>query len=112
NEIVNGQAGINEIPVSRDGSRNIPNATQHNIPAWTIFAMFFIVISLGSSVVREKLNGSFVRLKTLPTSYLVALLSKQITYLVVTLAQTAVIFSIGIWLFPVLGLPKLNVPTD
>jgi hypothetical protein len=27
--------------------------------------MFFVVISLGSSVVREKLNGSFVRLKTL-----------------------------------------------
>ena len=106
------QVAINEIPVSRDGSRNIPNATQHNIPAWTIFAMFFIVISLGSSVVREKLNGSFVRLKTLPTNYLVALFSKQITYLFVTLLQAAVIFSIGIWLFPSMGLPKLNFPAD
>lgn len=112
NEIVNGQATINEIPVSRNGSRNIPNATQHNIPAWTIFAMFFIVISLGSSVVREKLNGSFVRLKTLPTSYLVALFSKQIAYMAVTLVQTAVIFSIGVWLFPMIGLPALNIPED
>jgi ABC-2 type transport system permease protein len=112
NEIVSGQAGINEVAISRNGSRNIPNATQHNIPAWTIFAMFFIVISLGSSVVREKLNGSFLRLKTLPTSYLVALLSKQITYLAVTLVQTAVIFSIGAWLFPVMGLPALNLPAD
>jgi len=112
NEIVSNQAGIKEIAVSRNGSRNIPNASQHNIPAWTIFAMFFIVISLGSSVVREKLNGSFIRLKTLPTSYLVALLSKQITYLAVTLLQTVVIFSIGVWLFPLMGLPPLNIPAD
>ena len=112
NQILNNQVDINEIPVSRDGSRTIPNATQHNIPAWTIFAMFFIVISLGGSVVREKLSGSFVRLKTLPTNYLLALISKQITYLIITMVQVAVIFSIGIWLFPVMGLPKLNLPDD
>jgi ABC-2 type transport system permease protein len=112
NEMANNEIAINEIPISRNGSRNIPNATQHNIPAWTIFAMFFIVISLGSSVVREKLNGSFIRLKTLPTSYLVALLSKQITYLIVTVLQAAVIFAIGIWLFPLMGLPRLNIPAD
>jgi ABC-2 type transport system permease protein len=112
NEIVKNQVAINEIPVSRNGSRNIPNATQHNIPAWTVFAMFFVVISLGSSVVREKLNGSFVRLKTLPTSYLVALFSKQLTYLIVTLVQVAIIFSIGAWLFPLIGLPVLHLPSD
>ncbi|MBS1917380.1 MAG: ABC transporter permease [Bacteroidetes bacterium] len=112
NQIATNTAPINEIPVSRDGSRNIPNATQHNIPAWTIFAMFFIVISLGSSIVREKTSGSFIRLKTLPTSYLVALASKQLTYLTVTILQAVVIFAIGIWLFPVMGLPKLNIPSD
>ena len=111
-DILNNEVGINEVPVSRDGSRNIPNSTQHNIPAWTIFAMFFVVISLGSSVVREKVNGSFVRLKTLPTNYMVAILSKQITYLTVTLAQAVVIFSIGVWLFPKIGLPALNLPAD
>ena len=111
-ELMSSQVAINEIPVSRDGSRNIPNASQHNVPAWTVFAMFFIVISLGGSVVREKLNGSFVRLKTLPTNYLVALISKQLTYLMVTCIQAAVVFSIGIWLFPLMGLPKLNLPAD
>lgn len=111
-EIINSQVGINEIPISIDGSKTIPNATQHNIPAWTIFAMFFVVISLGSNVVTEKLNGSFIRLKTLPTNYLLALFSKQITYLFVTLLQACVIFAIGIWLFPLMGLPKLNLPAD
>ncbi|MBS1609127.1 MAG: ABC transporter permease [Bacteroidetes bacterium] len=112
NQITTNQLPVTEIPVSRDGSRNIPNATQHNIPAWTIFAMFFIVISLGSSLVREKLNGSFIRLRTLPTNFIVALASKQITYLLVTLVQAAIIFSIGIWLFPKMHLPALNLPAD
>ncbi len=111
-ELIGNQVAINEIPVSRDGSRNIPNASQHNVPAWTVFAMFFIVISLGGSVVREKLNGSFVRLKTLPTNYLVALISKQLTYLFITFVQAVVVFSMGIWLFPAMGLPKLNLPAD
>jgi ABC-2 type transport system permease protein len=103
---------INEEPVSKDGTRQTPNATQHNVPAWTIFAMFFVIMSLGGSVVREKVSGSFIRLKTLPTNYGVGLLSKQITYLGVTMLQALVIFGIGIWLFPSFGLPALNLPAD
>jgi len=112
NELLNNQSPITEIPVSRDGSRTVPNASQHNVPAWTIFAMFFVVLSLGSGIVREKTSGSFTRLKTLPTNYLLALLSKQLTYLFVTMVQAALIFSIGVWLFPYLNLPALNLPAD
>ncbi len=111
-EILENTTGVEQMAVSRDGSRNVPNATQHNIPAWTIFAMFFVVISLGSSVVREKQNGSFLRLKTLASGYLLSLISKQITYLFVTLIQAAIIFAIGIWIFPHIGLPALNLPSD
>jgi ABC-2 type transport system permease protein len=111
-ELLNDRTPIKEIPASRDGNRVLPNATQHNIPSWTIFAMFFVVISLGAGIVREKRNGSFIRLKTLPTSYAVAILSKQLTYLVVTLAQAALIFIIGAWLFPLIGLPVLRFPGD
>jgi ABC-2 type transport system permease protein len=74
--------------------------------------MFFVVISLGGSIVREKLSGSFTRLKTLPTNYFIALLSKQLTYLTVTMVQAVVIFAIGIWIFPFIGLPALNLPAD
>jgi ABC-2 type transport system permease protein len=112
NEMLNSNSTINMLPVSKDGTRNTPNASQHNVPAWTIFAMFFVIMSLGGSVVREKISGSFIRLKTLPTNYLVGLLSKQLTYLGVTLLQAVVIFSMGIWLFPYLGLPPLNLPSD
>jgi ABC-2 type transport system permease protein len=111
-DMLSSKTVINQIPTSRNGSRLVPNATQHNVPAWTIFAMFFIVMSLGGSVVREKVSGSFLRLKTMPTNYLVALLSKQLTYLCVTMVQALVIFAIGVWLFPLIGLPALNIPAD
>ncbi|MBX3255942.1 MAG: ABC transporter permease [Chitinophagaceae bacterium] len=111
-QIVANQTPVMQEPVSKYGSRQIPNATQHNIPAWTIFAMFFIVISLGSSVVREKISGSIIRLRTLPTHFGIALISKQITYIAVTLLQAAVIFCLGMWLFPIMGLPALNLPAD
>lgn len=111
-DMLDNRTVINEEPVSKDGTRQTPNATQHNVPAWTIFAMFFVIMSLGGSVVREKVSGSFIRLKTLPTNYAVGLLSKQLTYLAVTMLQALVIFGIGIWLFPVFGLPALNLPAD
>ena len=112
NEMLNNKAAINEYPVSKNGNLSPPNAAQHNVPSWTIFAMFFIIMSLGGSVVREKVSGSYVRLKTLPTNYLVGLLSKQITYVGVTLIQAIVIFALGIWVFPLVGLPALNLPAD
>jgi ABC-2 type transport system permease protein len=111
-EMLHSELALEEIPLTMDGSRQLPNAAQHNVPAWTIFAMFLIVISLSGSIVREKINGSFIRLRTLPTPYPLALLSKQITYLCVTLIQAAMIFAVGIWIFPLVGLPALGLPPD
>ncbi len=111
-QILNNKSVINQIPTAKDGSRKIPNATQHNVPAWTIFAMFFIVVSLSTNVVKEKISGSFIRLKTLPTSFILNLAAKQITYVVVTLAQVLVIFSLGIFLFPHIALPQLVLPDN
>ncbi|MBE9663340.1 ABC transporter permease [Mucilaginibacter myungsuensis] len=111
-EMLSSKTQIKQVSTSRSGDRLIPNASQHNVPAWTIFAMFFIVMSLGGSVVREKVSGSFIRLKTMPTNFIVGLISKQIVYLGVTMFQALVIFSLGVWLFPVMGLPALNIPSD
>jgi ABC-2 type transport system permease protein len=111
-EMLNNKAAINDFPVSSNGSMKPPNAAQHNVPSWTIFAMFFVIMSLGGNVVREKTSGSYIRLKTLPTNYLVGMFSKQIAYLAVTIVQAIVIFSLGIWVFPLLKLPALNLPHD
>jgi ABC-2 type transport system permease protein len=112
NELLSNPEKISEIAVSRSAGRKAPTVSQHNVPAWTIFAMFFVVVSLGSGIVRDKRSGSFIRLRTMPTSYVVSILSRQITYLGVTMIQTVLIFAIGVWIFPYVGLPRLDLPDD
>jgi ABC-2 type transport system permease protein len=90
----------------------IPNSTQHNVPAWTIFAMFFMVISLGSNIVKERINGSFIRLKTMPVHFSLVLFSKLIIYLAASIIQVIIIFSVGIFLFPYFHLPQLILPSN
>lgn len=103
-------SSVNILQVPASEVNITPNATQHNIPAWTIFAMFFVVVSLGNNIVKERLNSSFLRLKTMPVSFVMILGSKMIVYLTVTLLQILVIFSIGAFVFPYINLPKLIIP--
>ena len=87
----------------------IPNSTQHNIPAWTLFAIFFIILPLSINMVNEKNQGTFVRLRTHPVSYATVLGGKTIVFLAVSLIQFSLMLLIGIYLFPFIGLPKLDV---
>jgi ABC-2 type transport system permease protein len=90
-----------------DKNKVIPNSVQHNIPAWSIFAIFFIAISLSGNIIKEREEGSFTRLQTMPCPYYLYILGKIITYMVICLLQYTVIFLVGIYLLPLLGLPSL-----
>ncbi|MCH2045884.1 MAG: ABC transporter permease [Saprospiraceae bacterium] len=102
---------LNSQPITRNKALN-PNPTQHNVPAWTIFAMFFMVNSLGNSIIKERTNGSFIRLKTMPTSFFLVLSTKILVYLLAAMLQVVIVFSIGVFVFPYLDLPQLVLPTD
>jgi len=86
-----------------------PNATQHNVPAWTLFAIFFITLSLSAGLINERKEGSFKRLLTMPSSYFQYLFSKSIVFLLVCLLQFALLFAMGVYLFAYIGLPKLTL---
>lgn len=105
----------NRIQIERhvDGEAfKLPNSTQHNVPAWTIFAMFFMVISLGANIVKERSTGSFMRLKAMPTHFGLIMVSKQIVYVTVGVLQVLFIFSVGAFVFPYLNLPPLSMPSN
>ncbi|WP_343635262.1 ABC-2 transporter permease [Fluviicola sp.] len=93
-----------------DVAELIPNSSQHNVPAWSIFAMFFMVISLGGNIVKERLSGSFLRLQTIPKGFSLTLISKFLVYLFVALSQLLLLFLMGIYIFPHIGLPQLSMP--
>jgi ABC-2 type transport system permease protein len=95
--------------VARGNMTIIPNAVQHNVPAWTLFAMFFIVIPFASAMIKEREDGSLARLLTMPCSYASIMISKILVYLVVCFLQFALIMVMGVYLFPLIGLPALAI---
>ncbi|MBU2903736.1 MULTISPECIES: ABC transporter permease [Arenibacter] len=98
-----------EVTPSIGKNEIIPNSVQHNVPAWTLFAIFFIIVPLSINMVKEKSQGTFVRLRTNPVSYLTVLGGKTVIYLAVCLIQFGLMLGIGVYLFPILGLPSLDV---
>ncbi len=98
-----------EIIPNTEKQATIPNSTQHNIPAWTLFAIFFIILPLSINMVNEKNQGTFIRLRTQPVPYAIVLGGKAIVFLVVSLLQFALMLLVGVYLFPILGLPRLEV---
>ncbi len=85
------------------------NSTQHNVPAWTVFAMFFIVIPLAGNMVRERTAGTIIRLRTMPTSMFHFYAGKFSSYGTVGLAQALLMISVGFWVMPLLGLARLDL---
>ena len=100
---------FNEITPKLKEDEVLPNSAQHNVPAWTLFAIFFIIVPLSINMVKEKSQGTFVRLRTNPVSYSIVLAGKTVVFLMVCLIQFFLMVLIGVYLFPVLGLPTLAV---
>ena len=85
-----------------------PNVTQHNVPAWTLFAIFFIVVPLSINIVKEKSLGTHVRLLTSPMPYSVQIIGKTITYLAISLFQFTMILGVAKFVFPLIDLPSFK----
>ena len=102
-------APVSEVFPVKDRSSIKPSLSQNSIPGFILFAMFFIVIPLSGSMINEKNEGSFTRLKTLPVPVSVLLTSKVIGYLAVCLIQFGLMMAIGIWILPLFfGLPAFH----
>ena len=91
---------IEEIYATNQYNEVVPNSVQHNVPAWTIFAMFFIVIPLTGNLIKERESGTTLRLRVMPGSYAHVLSSKIFVYLVVCLIQFFLMMLVGIVILP------------
>ena len=98
-----------EIVPKVNNKEIIPNSVQHNVPAWTLFAIFFIVIPLSINMVKEKTQGTFIRLRTNPVPNSIVLAGKTITYLIICMIQFYMMVAVAMFLFPHIGLPSLNI---
>lgn len=98
-----------EIVPQEKNADIVPNSVQHNVPAWTLFAIFFIMVPLSINIVKEKNQGTYLRLISSPTSNNILYLGKIITYLVICLLQFYTILIIAKVVFPYMNLPELNL---
>ena len=98
-----------EIAPTINDREIIPNSAQHNVPAWTLFAMFFIVIPLSINIVKEKNQGTYVRLRTNPVSNAIVLAGKTFMYSIICMIQFYMMVLVAVYLFPQIGLPALNI---
>ena len=98
-----GQEGIialNERVAKNNRQLLRPGFLQNNIPAFTLFAMFFIVIPLAGSIINEKQQGTRDRLRTLAVSYTLFFSAKVVLYLAVCIVQFVFMMAIGQYLLP------------
>lgn len=98
-----------EITPKKGNMDVMPNSVQHNVPAWALFAIFFIVVPLSINLVKEKSQGTSVRARISPTPYFIHILGKTFTYLIICVIQFLLMVAVGIYLFPYMDLPQFDV---
>jgi len=81
----------------------LPDMTQFNVPAYSVFAMFFIVIPISSCLLRERQEGTLTRLLTMPVRPAEIIVGKLLLFLGVAMLQFAMMLAAGHWLLPALG---------
>ncbi|WP_326326166.1 ABC transporter permease [Parapedobacter sp. 10938] len=107
--LLNGEIISFKETIAQKGNDGIiPNAVQHNVPAWILFGIFFIVVPLGINLVKEKNLGTYIRLRTSPVSYAIILGGKILTYTVICLIQFMLMLMIAKYVFPLIGLIEFD----
>lgn len=85
----------------------ILNSVQHNVPAWTMFAMFFILYPLAGNLIKEREEGSMLRLRLISGSQFPVITGKFVFYFLICLVQFVMMIGVGVFVMPLLGLNKL-----
>ena len=80
-------------------ARKTPDAFQQNVPGYTIYGLFWIVILLAGSILREKREGTFRRLLVAPINKGTLLAGKPAPHYLINLIQLVIIFSVSTVLF-------------
>ena len=94
------------------GKLEIPTSVQQNVPAWLLFAMFFIAVPLSTTWVQERQQGTYARLRSMGVSATTMLGGKLVPYVAVNLLQVLLMLAVGVFLVPRLGGERLNLGGD
>jgi len=87
----------------------IPSAVQQSVPAWLVFAAFFVVVPLSNTLIQERQQGTLRRLRSTNLGTLRLLLGKLLPYFCINQLQVVLMLLVGRYLVPVLGGQALQI---
>jgi len=95
--------GVSIEILAPEGAKAVvrPSATEQNVPAYTVFGVFFIVLPLAAGFIREKHEGTFQRILAAPISKTTLLVGKLLPYYLVNLLQIGLMFTVGAVFFSI-----------
>jgi ABC-2 type transport system permease protein len=102
----------NRFASKKNNNSLVLNSVQHNVPAWTIFAMFFILFPLAGNFIKEREEGSMLRLRLISGSQFAVIAGKFSFYFGVCMLQCLLMIIIGIYIMPLIGLKQLVLGTN
>lgn len=98
-----GALPITETYLGAQAKVAAPNAVQQSVPAWLVFAMFFVVVPIAGSILAEREQGNLTRLAILNIRPSQLLVAKLPAYYLVNMTQLVAMLAVGIWLVPKVG---------
>jgi ABC-2 type transport system permease protein len=92
-----------------EGKQQTPSSVQQNVPAWLLFAMFFIATPISTALIQERNQRTLDRLVTMDFPSHLLVLGKLIPYLVINLMQVVLMLLVGMYLVPLFGGDRLTL---
>lgn len=93
----------------KGGSVAAITAVQQSVPAWSLFAMFFLVIPLSVTFVKERHQGSLARLKAMNVPPSLIMAGKIVPYFIINQVQIVLMLLVGRYVVPMLGGDVLEI---
>lgn len=84
-------------------------SVQQSVPAWLVFAMFFVALPVSTLLIGERQQGTLDRLRSLAVPPLTIVLGKLVPFYLVHLLQVAAMLAVGRWLVPLVGGDALSL---
>lgn len=87
----------------------LPSSVQQNVPAWLLFAMFFVAVPLSTVLVAERRNGTLARLQTMQFPRYQIFVGKLIPFFLINIVQVVLMLLVGVYLVPLFGGERLTL---
>jgi len=71
--------------------------------------MFFMIIIISESMINERIQGSWTRLKLIPGSQTHVMMGKVLFFVLLAVIQFMMMLLVGLYVMPLIGLPSLQL---